>query len=90
MTCPMDLVFDDSNQRCEWIQSQARMASLRAAENVLFVKNNVKQNNSVLDSELNDARCNCTTASQTTKSDLKMLVNNEKKGNQSVKTKNKI
>jgi hypothetical protein len=88
----MDLVFDDNNQRCEWIQSQARMASLRAAENVLFVKNNIKQNNSILDSELNDAtRCNCTTASQTNKNDLKTLVNNDKKGkDQSVKTKNKI
>ena len=94
MTCPMDLVFDDVNQRCEWMQSQARMASLRAAENVLFVKNNIKQNNSLFDGDLNEVtKCNCTTASQT-KSDLKMLVNsvnNEKKGkDQTIKIKTKI
>lgn len=31
MCCPLDLVFDDNTQRCEWTQNQARMASLRSA-----------------------------------------------------------
>ena len=83
----MDLIFDDNNQRCEWIQSQARMASLRAAENVLFVKNNLKQNNSLFDNnELNDiSKCNCSTSQSNKSENLKMLVN-EKKGQ---KSKNK-
>jgi hypothetical protein len=95
MTCPLDLVFDDNNQRCEWVQSQARMASLRAAENVLYVKNNVKQNNSYFDNELNDdstKACNCSSTNPTMvksdKNDLKMLVNEKKGKDQLVKTKN--
>ncbi|CAF0749609.1 unnamed protein product [Brachionus calyciflorus] len=32
MMCPFDLVFDNLNQRCEWLTPQFRMASLRASD----------------------------------------------------------
>lgn len=84
MMCPLDLVFDDVNQRCEWVQFQARMASLRAAENVLYIKNETKSTS--FDEESTSTKpCNCT-ANQTIKKndddankpDLKTLVNEKK------------
>lgn len=29
--CPLDLIFDNLNQRCEWLAPQFRMASLKAS-----------------------------------------------------------
>lgn len=43
MLCPTDLIFDNKNQRCEWVSQQFRMASLKADETlskILMLKNN--------------------------------------------------
>ena len=32
MTCPLDLIFDNKSQRCEWTQSQNKMSSFKSLE----------------------------------------------------------
>lgn len=61
MTCPLDLIFDNINQRCEWISPQFRMSSLKASQNLneLLQKQQQQKNEKNLNSidlnELNES-----------------------------------
>ncbi len=52
MRCPLDLIFDNLNQRCEWSQPNRRLASLRIVENASLNQN--------------EPMCNATTTATTT------------------------
>jgi hypothetical protein len=46
MSCPTDLIFDNKNQRCEWVSQQFRMASLKADESLSKL---LQKNSRILD-----------------------------------------
>jgi hypothetical protein len=45
MKCPLDLVFDLENQRCEWHIPQFKISPLKAILNQQIVLNNNNNNN---------------------------------------------
>ena len=45
MMCPFDLIFDNLNQRCEWLTQQFRMASLKASDKVNSMLQQQQQQN---------------------------------------------